>query len=65
MLEALVNRDEQAMLKVVDEHLASVESHIFGERLDLPPFDMSDPVESSPNPGQLLTAEPLEPMAKS
>jgi GntR family transcriptional repressor for pyruvate dehydrogenase complex len=32
---ALVERDELSIVRVIDEHLASVEEHIFGERLDL------------------------------
>jgi len=34
---ALVSRDEAAIVRAVDEHLAAVERHIFGERLDLGP----------------------------
>lgn len=36
-LEALTSRDEAQMLSIVGEHLGLVESHIFGERLDLGP----------------------------
>lgn len=34
-LDALASRDEARMARVVHEHLASVERHIFGESLDL------------------------------
>lgn len=61
-LEALINRDERAMLSVVDEHLASVESHIFGERLHLPAFGTHEGVvESSPNATDLLIAQSSAP----
>lgn len=36
-VEALFARDEARMVEIVDEHLGSVERHIFGERLELSP----------------------------